>query len=106
MGSGGEISYLRECTSMTVNLDKSASKQAKKKGAKKHKANGATFVVQTRQQGQYIFHQQRKRIEVISLFCDCGRSILVRPKDVEDAPILCSLCNSSFSWQQLSFSLD
>ena len=91
---------------MTIGFDKGASKKARKNGGKKDKNNSATYVVQTEQQEKFIFHQQRKRITVISLYCDCGRSILVKPKDVEDAPVICSLCNSSFSWQQLSFRLD
>ena len=91
---------------MTIGFDKGASKKARKNGAKKNDDDGVTYVVQTEQQEAFIFRQQRKRITVVSLYCDCGRSILVKPKDVEDAPVICSLCNSSFSWRQLSFKLD
>ena len=91
---------------MTTGFDRGASKKGRKNGAKKNEGNEATYVVQTEQHGEFIFRQQRKRVTVVALYCDCGRSILVKPKDVEDAPVICSLCNSSFSWQQLAFKLD
>ena len=91
---------------MAVGFDNSPAARASKRTKKQTKGNGNATVVQTEKSGHFVFLQQRKQIKVVALFCDCGRQILVRPKDVTEAPIICSLCNSSFSWQQLSFALD
>lgn len=91
---------------MATGLDNAAPKKVKKKSPKKKRANGATHVVKAKQPGQYIYKHQQKRIKVVALFCNCGRSILVKPDEIQDAPILCSLCNSAFHWEQLAFPLD
>jgi hypothetical protein len=91
---------------MAVGFDNTPSSQIRKQNRKKRKKNGNTYVVHTDKLGQYVYRHQRKQVTVVALFCDCGRYVLVKPEDVSDAPIICSLCNSSFSWQQLSFPLD
>jgi hypothetical protein len=91
---------------MAVGFDNSSSSKVRQRNKKKGKGNGNTSVVQTKKSGQFLYVHQHQPVIVVALFCDCGRYILVRPKDVKEAPIICSLCNSSFSWQQLSFALD
>ena len=97
------ITSSQEYNRMTIGLDNKPGKN----GTPKKKANGnGAHLVKTDKKGHYVFKHQGKRMQVVALYCDCGRSILVNPKDIENAPIICSLCNSSFSWQQLSFPLD
>lgn len=83
------------------------SRRALPKGtSKRRRANRATIVVKADQNGQFYHHPQKGRIKVIALHCNCGRSILVDPKEVEEGNITCDRCNSPFMWQQLSFALD
>lgn len=93
---------------MAIGFDGPAPRKATKKSGKRTEepGNGLTYLTPTDQLGQYVYTQNKKRVMVVPLFCDCGRSILVSPKEIRDAPIICSLCNSSFSWQQLTLALD
>ncbi len=86
---------------MTTNFDNTAPQPVKQNGISPHKA--ADFTLQRDDQGLHYKHPQKGKVKVISLFCDCGRSVMVKPKEAKGISITCNLCNSPFRWQQLSF---
>jgi hypothetical protein len=89
---------------MTASQDKSAEPASKQNGVTKHQ--GATYTVQSDKRGHTYHHPQQGGVKVVALFCDCGRSILVRPVEAKRASIICRLCNTPFCWQQLTFVTD
>ena len=91
---------------MADHLNDPSSNGSKKNGVKKRQAQGATFTVHRHKRGHFYHHPQEGRIEVVAVFCDCGRSILVTPKELKGKPIICSLCDSAFRWQQLTLGMD
>ena len=60
-----------------------------------------TYTVHADKQGLHYHHPQKGQVEVVALFCNCGRSILVAPNELKQEPILCGRCESPFGWQQL-----
>ncbi|MCB0192678.1 MAG: hypothetical protein KDJ65_12100 [Anaerolineae bacterium] len=91
---------------MADHLKGSRLNGSKKNGVKKRQAQGVTFTVHKNKQGQFYHHPHKGRVEVVALYCDCGRSILVSPKEVKGKPIICGVCDSAFRWQQLSLGMD
>lgn len=91
---------------MAVSFNDLPHNESQKNEPTKNRANGATYIIHTDKHGQYFHHPQRGRVKVVALHCDCGRSILVSPKELKKLPILCSHCNSAFRWQQLVLDLD
>ena len=91
---------------MTISFDNSASKGPGRTQRTKKKSKSALTNAKTGQLGHYYNHPQWGRVRVVALFCDCGRSILVKSDDSEDSSIMCDRCNSAFRWQQLSFSAE
>ena len=87
---------------MTNGFDNTSQGTLQKGRSKKRKINGANHTIKTDQNGQHYQHPQRGRVNVVSLYCDCGRSILVSPKEAKNGHITCSRCSSSFRWQQLT----
>lgn len=81
---------------MTVSLDQPSGSKTGKNGKAKEQGGGVTYVLHLKKNG--------KRVEIIKLYCDCGRSIFVRA-DQGPEPVICGLCNSIFQWQQLMFDL-
>lgn len=91
---------------MAGNLNDPPANGSKKNGVKKSQTRGATFTIRTGKNGRYYNHPQKGQIEVVALYCDCGRSVLVSPKELKGETIICSLCDSAFRWQQLTFGLE
>ena len=93
--------YVKE-SSVANGFDSTSQGTLQKGQSRKRKINGVSYVIKTDQNGQYYQHPQEGRITVVSLYCDCGRSILVSPKEVKNGHITCSRCGSPFRWQQLT----
>ncbi len=87
--------------SMTTNFDNTAPQPVKQHDISTHEV--ADITLQHNNQGLHSKHPQKGTVKVISLFCDCGRSVMVKPKEAKGMSIICNLCNSPFRWQQLSF---
>ncbi|HMQ51873.1 MAG TPA: hypothetical protein PKE64_03100 [Anaerolineae bacterium] len=81
---------------MTVSLERPNGSKTRKSGKAKEQSNGMTYTLHIKKNG--------KRIEIIKLYCDCGRSIFVRA-DQDTEPVICGLCHGTFQWQQLMFDL-
>lgn len=91
---------------MAGHLNDPSPSGPKKNGVKKRQARGATFTVRSNNRGQFFRHPQKGQVEVIALYCDCGRAVLVTPRELKSKAILCTACNSAFRWQQLSLGMD
>jgi hypothetical protein len=64
---------------------------------------GATYPLHTDAAGHYLHHPQQGRLEVVALYCNCGRSIFVEAEAAPKMAVTCDRCRSAFLWQQLSF---
>ena len=89
---------------MSTNFDSASPQKLEKNGL--DKKQGATYTIQNDKRGHAYHHPQQGRVKVIALFCDCGRSVLVKPSEAKSTSIMCNLCNSPFRWQQLTFNTD
>ena len=91
---------------MTTSYDDSAAKGPGHNQHANKQSDSASTKATTGKEGHYYNHPHWGRVKVVALFCDCGRSILVKSTDTKDASILCDRCNSAFRWQQLSFAYE
>jgi hypothetical protein len=66
-------------------------------------APGATYALNTGATGDYVYHPERGRLEVVALYCNCGRCIFVETEAAPKMAVTCDRCHSAFLWQQLSF---
>ncbi len=89
---------------MKTDLDNPSRKKLKKNGLDKNR--GAIYTLQKDKRGHHYNHLQQGRVKVVTLFCNCGRSVLVNTTDAKRSSAMCGLCNSPFRWQQLTFNTD
>ena len=89
---------------MSTDLDNASRKKLKKNGLDKNR--GATYTLHNDKREHHYNHPQQGRVKVVTLFCNCGRSVLINATDTNSRSIICNLCNSPFRWQQLTFNTD
>ncbi len=62
-----------------------------------------SYALKNGRKGRFLRDRENGRVEVVALYCNCGRSIFVPPKEVDETSVTCNDCNSQFRWQQLTF---
>ncbi len=63
----------------------------------------AAYVEKTGRSEHFLNHPEKGRLEVVTLYCNCGQSIFVEAKQAQEPSVSCTRCNSDFRWQQLTF---
>ncbi|GAB4456381.1 MAG: hypothetical protein Kow0031_37640 [Anaerolineae bacterium] len=74
-----------------------------KSSSTRNKRATLAYPVKRELKGRSLNHPHKGRIEVVALFCNCGRSVFVDVDEAEQLEVICGRCDSSFQWQQLSF---
>ena len=74
-----------------------------KRSSKKQKSNTIPYPVKFDHNGRYLNHPHKGDVEVVALFCNCGRSVFVDSEESDQMQVICGRCRGTFQWQQLSF---
>lgn len=77
--------------------------RSSKDPSKKRKRNTLAYPVKHERKGRTLNHPHKGKIEVVALFCNCGRSVFVDIDEADQLEVICGRCDGVFQWQQLSF---
>ena len=84
-------------------MPRDPKRTAPKRSSKRRKSNTILYPVKFDRKERHLNHPHKGKVEVVTLFCNCGRSVFIDADEIDQIDVICGRCNGTFQWQQLSF---